>query len=112
MRGVLVRQQSDGWVISIADANREATVSEIDFTNFSLAARRAWQSMPDRKVGRPPGSRVSDRVSVTLRFDRDLWEGFRVAEHQGLVADRTEIFNTWLRDYLRGLTYIRRRNAS
>jgi uncharacterized protein (DUF4415 family) len=112
LRGTLVRPQLEGWLVSTKDGDHEWVVSEVALTNFSLAARRAWQSMPDRKVGRPLGSKVSDRVSVTLRLDRNLWDSFRDAEDRGLIIDRTEIFNAWLRDYLHGLISQRRRKAS
>ena len=72
-------------------------------TNLSLAARKAWVSMPDRRVGRPPGSKLSDRVSVTLRIDRELWERFRGLESKGRIADRTKLINGWLREKLAAL---------
>ena len=84
--------------------NRDLTVmlSGEELTNYSLAARRAWRSMPDRKVGRPAGTRVSDRVSVIFRIDRTLWDEFLSAEKAGLIADRTSIINEYLRDILAG----------
>jgi hypothetical protein len=77
-----------------------ALVSTEELTNYSLAARRAWRSMPDRKVGRPAGSRVSDRISVIFRIDRTLWNQFLTAEEAGLIADRTTVINECLRDAL------------
>jgi uncharacterized protein (DUF4415 family) len=56
--------------------------------------------MPDRRVGRPKGSTVCDRVSVTIRLDRDLWESFRAAESTGYVTDRTATLNSWIRAQL------------
>jgi hypothetical protein len=44
--------------------------------------------------------RFCDRVSVTLRIDRDLWEQFRSKEAIGLIDDRTATINSWLRDKL------------
>jgi len=81
---------------------RELTVvlSPEELTNYSLAARRAWQSMPDRKVGRPPGSKVSDRVSVIFRIDRTLWNEFLTADEAGIIGDRTKIINKCLSDIL------------
>lgn len=61
-------------------------------TNFSAAARKAWKTMPKREVGRPRGTKTNDRVSVTLRIDRRLWERFRMQENAGVIGDRsTEI---------------------
>jgi len=88
---VVVRSQIDGCLLKT-----EARY----LTNFSLAARKAWKKMPDRRVGRPKGSRVCDRVSVTIRFDRQLWQRFRIAENEGLIADRTATFNRWLTEHL------------
>jgi hypothetical protein len=56
--------------------------------------------MPERRVGRPKGSTVCDRISVTIRFDRELWQRFRIAETEGLIADRTATFNAWLEEHL------------
>lgn len=56
--------------------------------------------MPDRKVGRPVGSKVSDRLSVIFRIDRALWNEFLAAEDSGLVGDRTSVINQCLRSVL------------
>jgi hypothetical protein len=61
--------------------------------NYSLAARKAWVKMPNRQVGRPKGSAQSDRVSVTLRFDRALWQRFLLLEQEGIIGDRVQLFN-------------------
>jgi uncharacterized protein (DUF4415 family) len=71
-----------------------------EVTNFSLAARKAWQSMPHKRVGRPKGSRVCDRTSVTLRIDRDLWDEFRALESNERIKDRTTVINAMLREKL------------
>ena len=76
------------------------TISEREITNYSLAARKAWKNMPNRRVGRPKGTTTTDRVSVTLRFDRELWETFRNAEQRGDVADRTTAINDWIAEKL------------
>src|SRR5438105_4199966 len=85
-RGALVvrLEGSGGSVVRVA-------LEEV--TNLSLAARKAWASMPQRAVGRPKGSRVYDRVSVTLRIDREVWEEFKVLEAAGLIGDRTATIN-------------------
>ena len=99
-RGILLRPHSGKWVVSIPDPDVTLMVSAEEFTNYSLAARRAWRSMPDRKVGRPVGSKVSDRVSVIFRIDRTLWNQFLSAEENGLIGDRTTVINKCLRDIL------------
>jgi hypothetical protein len=100
-RGVLVRPQGNRWSVALRDQNNLTIfVSTEDLTNYSLAARRAWRSMPDRKVGRPTGSKVSDRISVIFRIDRTLWSEFLTAERGGLVRDRTNVINECLRNVL------------
>ena len=99
-RGILVREHSDKWTVSLTQRDGAILISAEDLTNYSLAARRAWRSMPYRKVGRPMGSKVSDRVSVIFRIDRVLWNEFLNAEQSGLVADRTYAINESLRNIL------------
>jgi len=90
---VLVTVQSDG-------DNAVIRVQVKDLTNYSLAARKAWKKMPDRRVGRPKGSGTRGRISVTLRIDRELWNSFRQAEVIGLVTDRTATINAWISEKL------------
>ncbi len=71
-----------------------------DVTNFSLAARKAWVTEPNRGVGRRKGTCLRDRVSVTLRLDRELWERFLGLEESGAIADRTSVINAWFREKL------------
>jgi hypothetical protein len=99
-RGILFRPQSGKWIVSLVQRDGSILVPNEDLTNYSLAARRAWRSMPDRKVGRPAGSKVSDRVSVIFRIDRILWNAFLNAEEVGLVEDRTSVINECLRNIL------------
>lgn len=99
-RGTLKHKESAGWVVSFEDGDSDRAIRMEDMTNFSLAARKAWNRMPNRKVGRPAGTKVSDRVSVIFRVDRALWEEFVTAEETGLVGDRTTIVNDCLRKLL------------
>jgi len=91
-------------LVRLADSGELLAVAPALVTNFSLAARKAWKNMPHRRVGRPKGSRHCDRVSVTLRIDRELWEQFRQDESEGLIEDRTATINAWFRDMLDQLT--------
>lgn len=86
--------------MSIEGAEQVVTLCTDDFVNYSLAARRAWRSMPDRKVGRPLGTKLTDRLSVIFRVDRQLWSEFLAAEQEGLVPDRTSLINACLREIL------------
>jgi uncharacterized protein (DUF4415 family) len=88
---LLIRLEESGELVAVA--------SEL-VTNFSLAARKAWKNMPHRRVGRPKGARHCDRVSVTLRIDRELWEQFKRDESKGRINDRTATINLWFREML------------
>src|SRR5262249_24499021 len=103
----LLRRESGKWLVSLTSEGTEVSVGAEDLTNFSLAARRAWQWMPHRKVGRPVGSKVSDRLSVIFRVDRALWHEFLAAEQVGLVRDRTSVINECLRSVLQAVGRVR-----
>lgn len=107
-RGIVERIAGDALVVSIENSGELVRVLPIDVVNFSLAARKAWKSMPDRRVGRPKGTRLCDRVSVTLRIDRALWEQFQSDEESGLIEDRTATINSWLREKLDTLERVER----
>lgn len=110
--GVISEIVGSVLAVQVHESGEVAHVPVEQVTNFSLAARKAWQNMPARNVGRPKGSRVCDRVSVTIRVDRELWERFRLAEGSGVVADRTSTLNRWIADGLNDLTAPPRRKAS
>jgi hypothetical protein len=81
---------------SFCDAEVEGTIVRLDAThlqNYSKAARKAWERMPVRNGGRPFGSKVSDRISVTVRLDRNLLERLKLAATIGTISDRTEFLN-------------------
>lgn len=99
-RGVLKCQESEGWIVFLDNERNEVVIHTEDVTNYSLAARRAWHRMPNRNVGRPSGTKVTDRISVIFRVDRELWEEFVAAEQIGLVGDRTTFINNCLRQHL------------
>ena len=101
-RGVVERLQGKHLVIALGSGGHvEAGESEV--TNYSLAARKAWESMPGRRVGRPKGTTKTDRTSVTLRIDRELWEKFRQAEAEERITDRTATINKWIAEKLNEL---------
>jgi uncharacterized protein (DUF4415 family) len=99
-RGTVKEVHGDKLLVRLDESGElVALVSEL-VTNFSLAARKAWKNMPHRHVGRPKGARHCDRVSVTLRIDRALWEQFKRDESAGRIKDRTTTINAWLREML------------
>jgi uncharacterized protein (DUF4415 family) len=59
--------------------------------------------MPARRVGRPKGTTKTDRVSVTLRMDREVWAQFQQAEAAGVIEDRTATINAWIATRLNDL---------
>ena len=99
-RGVVAAVHGDELLVRLDESGELVTVASAHVTNFSLAARKAWKNMPHRHVGRPKGARHCDRVSVTLRIDRELWEHFRQDEAAGLIEDRTATINAWFRAML------------
>ncbi|HMG73676.1 MAG TPA: hypothetical protein VK582_09255 [Pyrinomonadaceae bacterium] len=99
-RGIVTRLNRDRLVVKLDDRDELVELKSHEVTNFSLAARKAWQSMPHKRVGRPKGSRVCDRTSVTLRIDRDLWDEFRALESNERIKDRTTVINAMLREKL------------
>ena len=103
-RGLIEMVKDHRLAIRLEDMDRSLEVPAEEVTNFSLAARKAWKSEPGRRVGRRKGTRLCDRVSVTLRIDRNLWEDFRSKESAGIIADRTATINAWLREKLAELT--------
>jgi hypothetical protein len=99
-RGELASLDGDKLVVRLDGTGLKVRATTEEVTNFSLAARKAWVTEPDRAVGRRKGTKLSDRVSVTLRLDRDLWEQFLGLEEDGLIDDRTRLINGWLRKLL------------
>jgi hypothetical protein len=99
-RGTVEKIDHDNVLVRFEDSGELASLSTRAVTNYSLAARKAWERMPERRVGRPKGSRVCDRLSVTIRIDRSLWNQFKRFEHDGRIADRTGLINKWLRQKL------------
>jgi uncharacterized protein (DUF4415 family) len=103
-RAVLVSLTGeDRLIVALSQTQGQVVLKSSDIVNYSLAARKAWQKMPRRNVGRPHGTKVCDRISVTLRIDRETWGRFQTAESEGRIQDRTATVNTVLRDFLQRL---------
>ncbi len=94
-RAVVEEVLSEDLLVRLLDTNKVVPVAKEDVLNFSAAARKAWKTMPARKVGRPPGQTV-DRVSVTVRLDRALWDRFRKLEAKGAIDDRSDFLEAAL----------------
>lgn len=102
VRGVVESLDGERILLRL-ESGQPACVESSGITNYSLAARKAWKNMPSRGVGRPKGTTTTDRISVTLRIDRKLWQQFKEAEGRGLIRDRTAIINDWIAEKLREL---------
>ena len=109
-RGLLEAFDGDKIVVRLEESGLKVRVAPEQMTNFSLAARKAWATEPDRAVGRRKGTKLYDRVSVTLRLDRDLWERFLGLENDGIIEDRTRLINGWFREKLARLASGRRQS--
>jgi hypothetical protein len=99
-RGLVEAIDGDKLLVRLDHSGSTVRVAAAQLTNYSLAARKAWVTEPNRAVGRRKGTRLTDRVSVTLRLDRHIWEQFRRLEDEGLIDDRTEAINKWFREQL------------
>jgi hypothetical protein len=102
-RGVVEEIDGEKLLIRLDESKAKSRVTPEQVTNFSLAARKAWVTGPNRAVGRKKGTKLCDRVSVTLRFDRDLWEHFLALEEERVIDDRTGLINGWFREKLADL---------
>ena len=96
-RGIVEASDGPKLIIRLEGTDRMVQALPSEVTNYSLAARKAWATDPDRAVGRRKGTRLSDRVSVTLRLDRELWERFLEMQENDVIEDRTALINSWSR---------------
>jgi hypothetical protein len=99
-RGLIEATDGGKLLVRLEKSGRTIRVTAEQVTNYSQAARKAWVTDPNRAVGRRKGTKLCDRVSVTLRLDRELWEHFTRLEDNGLIDDRTGTINGWLREKL------------
>jgi ribosomal protein L24 len=99
-RGVITAVEGEKLSIQLDGSEKITHAPAETVTNYSLAARKAWKTEPNRGVGRRKGTRLNDRVSVTLRLDRELWGEFQKKEEAGIIEDRTAVINQWFREKL------------
>ncbi len=96
-RGV-IRAEVDGLLEIQLDEGGIVNIAVKEVTNYSLAARRAWQVMPKR-AGRPQLP-VPRKKMVSIRLDVDVWNRLGEAVELGLIPGREQAVNTWLRQKL------------
>lgn len=99
-RGVIHAEVNDLLVVELA-GGEAIQIAAQEITNHSLAARRAWNTMP-KEAGRPRFL-VPRKKMVSFRVDIDLWARLRQAAEFGLIASREEAINLWLREHLDAL---------
>lgn len=99
-RGI-IQAELDGLLEVQLDGSNRINVPIKDVTNYSLAARRAWQVMPKRS-GRPqlPAPR---KKMVSIRLDIDVWDRLGEAVESGFIPSREQAINVWLRQQLDSL---------
>jgi len=96
-RGIIQAEKEGGLEIQLDDGNT-ILIELKEITNYSLAARRAWQAMPKR-AGRPHLSSPRKKM-VSLRMDIEVWDRLGEAVELGLIPSREEAVNTWLSDQM------------
>src|SRR5579859_4237420 len=99
-RGVIVGGNDAAFEIQLGGADT-ILLAPADVMNFSLAARRAWVTMP-KKAGRPKSSRPA-KVMVSMRLDVDVRNRLSIAAEMGLLSNREEAVNRWVREGLDAL---------
>lgn len=96
-RGV-IQAQVDGILEILLDEGNSVHIKPQEITNYSLAARRAWQTMPKRS-GRPQLSSPRKKM-VSMRLDIDVWDQLGDAVELGFISSREEAINSWIRERL------------
>lgn len=95
-RGILVSVDPTSSYFKVALENGTTLVVQPESTtNYSLAARRAWQAKP-KQAGRPKST--TPKKVVTVRIAVDVWERLEQAVELGLIQSRESAVNTWLRE--------------
>jgi len=94
-RGVVTELRDGAVTVRFTDETVES-VGTGSIRNFSLAARRAWKTRPNRGVGRPRTSERRKRP-VTLRLEAELWDALALAVNAGKIRTREEAVNDWIR---------------
>lgn len=95
-RGV-IRGEEIGLVEVELETGETTSVTALEVTNYSLAARRAWQSIP-KNAGRPRSDYTKKMVS--FRLDNDVTEMLDEALEKQLIETKSDVINTIVRDYL------------
>lgn len=90
-RALIVAIHADGTAVVRVDKS-QIDLQPSDFTNYSLAARRAWMVMPKRS-GRPAATK---KKPVSIRISVEAWEALGIAVDKGLIQSRESAINEWV----------------
>jgi hypothetical protein len=99
-RAIVVRVTRD-LLITLVNGADTLMVPAQNVTNYSLAARRAWEAMPKR-AGRPKKTGSVKRM-VSIRIDQEVWDGLAAMVRLGAIPSREGAVNIWLRSHLSSL---------
>src|SRR5205823_6379379 len=94
-RGIISAELDGRLEIELSAADKISVLPE-EITNYSLAARRAWEVMPKR-TGRPKGQKPVKRM-VSMRLDSDVWDMLHDAAERGLIPNCEKAVNDWVRE--------------
>ncbi len=92
----LIDEVADASVLVRFDTGEQVLMPLDNITNYSLAARRAWESMPKR-AGRPVSVGAQKKM-VSIRLNSEVWELLGKAVDLGLIRSREHAINAWLRE--------------
>lgn len=99
-RGV-IQGEDIGLIHVKLETGEVVNLTALEITNFSLAARRAWEVMP-KKSGRPALDEPRKKM-VSLRLDVDVLEMLEQASLRGIILNKSETVNRILRENLKAL---------
>src|SRR5690348_795620 len=94
-RGI-IQAERNGKLEILLDINNVVLIESEEITNYSLAARRAWKKMPKR-AGRPQLTSPRKKM-VSMRIDIEVWNMLQEAVERGLILNREEAINSWIRE--------------
>lgn len=92
-RGLVEEVTESALLVHLISGDRVIAPRE-GITNYSLAARRAWDVMPKR-AGRPSSAGPAKKM-VSIRIDSQVWELLGQAVDLGLIPSREQAINVWL----------------
>jgi hypothetical protein len=90
----LVEEVNDSSLLVHLNTGERVIAPHEGITNYSLAARRAWDVMPKR-AGRPSSASPPKKM-VSIRIDSQVWGILGQAVDLGLIASREQAINIWL----------------